>query len=62
MQEVPFQAKKIKLGNHNCLKALCLVLKSQNKMQKKNLVCKLISALTKHAELGAQKPADKGLV
>lgn len=34
-------------------------------MQKNNLVCKLISALTTHAELGAQKPAfraDKGLV
>lgn len=65
MQEVPFQAKKIKLGNHNCLKALCLVLKAQNKMQKNNLACKLISALTKCAELGAQKPAfraDKDLV
>lgn len=34
-------------------------------MQKNNLVCKLISALTKRAELGEQKPAfraDKGLV
>lgn len=34
-------------------------------MQKNNLVCKLISALTKRAELGAQKPAirtEEGLV
>lgn len=34
-------------------------------MQKNNIVCKLISALTTHAELGTQKPAfraEKGLV
>lgn len=54
-QEVPFQARKIKLGNQDCLKALCSAQK--NKMQKNNLVCKLISALTKHSKLGAQKPA-----
>lgn len=63
MQEAPFQARKIKLGNQDCLKALCSAQK--NKMQKNNLICKLISALPKHTELGAQKPAiraGEGLV
>lgn len=62
MQEVPFQARKRKPGSQDCLKSLC---SAQNKMQKNNLVCKLISVLIKHAELGAQKPAiraGKGLV
>lgn len=57
MQEAQFQARKIKLGNQGCLKALCSA--QRNKTQKNNLVSKLISSLTKHAELGAQKPAIK---